>query len=139
MALFVALIGCGNEFQVERAYEQANQAYQGSDVRQAQAALIAFIEGAEQNEAQSRKAKNLDYDRALSMAWLQLASTYEATGESIKGDKALRQAVNYFDRVEQIARNSDYKSDPKIWLRNLLEQTESRFTPAWKKRAKPDE
>jgi hypothetical protein len=132
--LLFALIGCEDRFDIKRDYEQTNLIYNGPDGERAQTALLSFVEHAEQNESLGRKAKNLDYDRALSMMWLRLASTYEIKGQIERSDEAMHQAIRYFDRVEQIAKDPGYRSDQARWLRNLLEQTERHHLPEWKKK-----
>lgn len=118
----------------ESRFTEANNAYFGQDSNHAKTALTEFIARAEADESVDRKAKNIDYDRVLAMAWLQLASIHDIEGNRAESDSALGKAIHYFDRVEQIAADPKYQKDKRKTLQQFLIQTESYQKPEWKKR-----
>jgi DNA-binding SARP family transcriptional activator len=131
----VPLVACcsASGFDFEKDFTRANDTYHGSDQLAAKNALETFIADAERNESSARKTKGLNFDRVLAMAWLQLNSVYEASGEQAKADQALSKAMQYFDRDEGIASDPKYKSDKRGALREFLTHTEGYQTPEWKR------
>jgi hypothetical protein len=117
----------------ETRFKEANDAYFGQDENTAKAALIKFIGSAEVNESADRKEKDIDYDRVLAMAWLQLASIQDIEGDMSQSNASLDKAVRFFDRVEQIAGDPRYEKDKRSTLEQFLTQTESYQKPEWKK------
>lgn len=118
----------------ESRFTEANNAYFGRGATHAKTALTEFIARAEASESADRKEKDIDYDRVLAMAWLQLASTHDIEGNRGESDAALDNAIRYFDRVDQIATDPNYQKDKRKTLQQLLIQTESYQKPEWKKR-----
>ena len=128
------LIGCSSDsFDFEGELQKSLTAYNGSDETIAKGALTSFVQRAERHEKTARNVPNLDYDRVLAIAWLELASIYELNRNEVEGESAFQAAIRYFDRVEQIAGDPRYKKDKRAALREFLQQTESYQTPEWKR------
>jgi hypothetical protein len=128
------LVGCNRGFDFQREYQRAYNAYFGADRIAAKNSLLVFVERAERNEQSAKRVKDLDSDRVLAMSWLRLASCYE--DENAKGTEAVQRALQYFDRIPQIAADVDYQKDKRKWALNFLQKAESYQAPVWKR--KPD-
>jgi hypothetical protein len=134
--LFFSAITCGrasNHFDFRAAFDGTEKAYFGPDERAAREALAQFVHESELNESTAKKAPHINYDAALAMSWLRLASIYELDNEKRKYDDAMERAIRYFDRSVEIAQNPDYKRDKRKYLAELLRRVESVDMPQWKK------
>lgn len=132
----VALSACSgiNGFNFEYELKKTDDAYYGPDKNVAENALTVFIDRAERHETSARNVKDLDYDRVLAIAWLQLASVHEIDGEQAKADQAIGKAIQYFDRNPRFTSDAKYSENKRRSLRELLTQTENYQTPEWKKK-----